>query len=160
MSTADTLRISETEVNTPDLYDENSYPSKNGPLDRLMGVGNQEAVCETCHEKLQNCVGHFGHTHLNLPIYHIGYFKHLVTILKMVCKECSRVLLSEEEIADYQLKMRKVEKKYMDRQALFKKISKEAAKNKVCPHCNALNPTVQKIPKIAAKVEARHPTMY
>ena len=61
-------------------------------------------------------------------------------------------MLSEEEIHEYQQKMRRLEYKYMERQVLFKKISKEAAKNRLCPHCSTLNPTVQKIPKISAKM--------
>lgn len=73
-----------------------------------MGVGDQENVCATCHQKLQNCVGHFGHLHIDLPIYHIGYFKHLVVILKMVCKNCSWVLLSAEEMDRNLQKMKKL----------------------------------------------------
>lgn len=87
-------------------------------------MGNQESICATCHNKLQNCVGHFGHLHIDLPIYHIGYFKHLIIILKMVCKQCSRVLLPEPDMEKYLLKMKRLEKRYTERQALFKKYSK------------------------------------
>ena len=90
--------------------------------------------------------------HVDLPIFHIGYFKHLVIILKMVCKSCSRVLISDDLIERYLAKMKKLEGKYMERQAFFKKISKEIMKTKVCPHCGYLNPVVQKIPKVAGKI--------
>lgn len=32
-------------------------------------------------------------------------------------------------------------------------------KNKLCPHCGYLNPTVQKVPKVAAKVEIKSSIM-
>jgi len=48
--------------------------------------------------------------------------------------------------------MAKIQHDYMDRQAFFKKISKEAMKNKICPHCGCVNPVVQKIPKVAGKI--------
>jgi len=34
---------------------------------------------------------------LALPVFHVGYFKHTLNILQAVCKDCSRLLLSEEE---------------------------------------------------------------
>lgn len=71
-----------------------------------------------------NCVGHFGHTKLDLPIYHIGYFKHLIQILKMVCKYCYNVLLERSVLDNYLKKMKRIEHNYISRLALFKKISK------------------------------------
>jgi len=97
-------------------------------------------------------VGHFGHAKINLPIYHIGYFKHLVVILKMVCKYCSNVLLEPSKIEEYRNKMVRLEKNYIARLTMFKKIFKEASKNKMCPHCQKFNPVVQKVPKVAAKI--------
>lgn len=70
----------------------------------------------------------------------------------MVCKECSKVLLPQDQIDKYLAKMKKIQHQYIDRQAYFKKISKEAIKNKLCPHCGYVNPTVQKIPKVAGKI--------
>jgi hypothetical protein len=42
----------------------------------------------------------------------------------MVCKRCSRVLLPDEEMNKYLAKMKVLEQRYTERQALFKKYSK------------------------------------
>ena len=55
--------------------------------------------CETCHKGMEDCPGHFGFLKMALPVFHPGYFGHTVAVLQVVCKECSRVLLSEEECA-------------------------------------------------------------
>jgi DNA-directed RNA polymerase III subunit RPC1 len=105
------------------------------------------------------CVGHFGHSKLSLPIYHIGYFKHLIVVLKMVCKYCFKVLLEESELKAYTQKMKKIEHNYIARSALFKKIFKEASKNLKCPHCQRVNPVIQKIAKVSGKIEVKHPML-
>jgi DNA-directed RNA polymerase III subunit RPC1 len=33
------------------------------------------SICETCNLKLADCAGHFGYIKLELPVFHIGYFK-------------------------------------------------------------------------------------
>eukprot|EP00955_Chlamydomonas_euryale_P011314 122097-Chlamydomonas_euryale.AAC.1 len=38
-----------------------------------------------------------GYIRLELPVFHIGYFRNTVQILQCICKECSRVLLPDEE---------------------------------------------------------------
>jgi DNA-directed RNA polymerase III subunit RPC1 len=101
-------------------------------------------------------VGHFGHVKLDLPIYHIGFFKHLIVVLKMVCKYCYQVLLSRKDIEANLAKMRRLEHNYIQRLALFKKIFKEASKNLKCPHCDRRNPVIQKLAKICGKIEVRH----
>lgn len=35
---------------------------------------------------MRMCEGHFGHIELELPVFHIGYFKATVTILQRICK--------------------------------------------------------------------------
>eukprot|EP00198_Chlamydomonas_reinhardtii_P014024 XP_001703361.1 predicted protein [Chlamydomonas reinhardtii] len=72
-------------------------PAANGVLDRRLGVSNKNYVCETCGHKLADCAGHFGYIKLELPVFHIGYFKNTVQILQCICKACSRVLLPDEE---------------------------------------------------------------
>ena len=44
-----------------------------GPLDRHMGISDKSSVCETCNKQVADCVGHFGHMKLALPVFHIGY---------------------------------------------------------------------------------------
>ena len=95
-----------------------------------------------------------------MPIYHIGYFKHLIVILKMVCKHCYNVLLDPQTMASYTHKMAKIEHNYISRAVLFKKIFQEASKNLKCPHCDRRNPTVQKLAKISGKIEIRSGIMY
>lgn len=62
-------------------------PAAYGPLDRRMGLSSTgTAVCETCQLGLDECVGHFGYLHLELPVFHVGYFKHLIHLLQCICK--------------------------------------------------------------------------
>jgi hypothetical protein len=48
--------------------------------------------------------------------------------------------------------MKKIKNNYIERQIFFKKISKEMMKNKICPHCHAVVPVLQKIPKVSGKI--------
>ncbi len=36
--------------------------------------------------QLQSCVGHFGVVRLTLPVFHVGYFKAIITVLQNICK--------------------------------------------------------------------------
>lgn len=150
------MEISKAEITNAELYNGPLKPVENGPLDLRLGVGTKLLRCMTCGEGLEGCVGHFGHVELDLPIYHIGFFKHLIQILKMVCKYCYHVLLPRKDLEAALQKMRKLEHKYIERQQAFKKIFKEASKNLNCPHCNRRNPVVQKLAKVAGKIEVRH----
>jgi len=55
------------------------------------------SICETCNLKLADCAGHFGYIRLELPVFHIGYFKNTLQVLQCICKSCSRLLLTEAE---------------------------------------------------------------
>ena len=35
---------------------------------------------------MRECMGHFGHIELELPVFHIGYFKATLNILQRICK--------------------------------------------------------------------------
>lgn len=46
------------------------------------------------------CFAHIacsGYIRLELPVFHIGYFKNTIQVLQCICKTCSRVLLPEQE---------------------------------------------------------------
>lgn len=38
-----------------------------------------------------------GFIRLELPVFHVGYVKHLVGILQCVCKSCARVMVLDDE---------------------------------------------------------------
>jgi len=78
------------QVEYRNLYNpESNEPFKNGPLDREMGVSEKNGTCGTCDKGLAECPGHFGNLRLELPVFHIGYFKHTLNILQMICKVSS-----------------------------------------------------------------------
>ena len=66
-------------------------------------------------KKLAECAGHFGYIQLELPCFHVGYFKHTLTILQCICKKCSRILLP---IAD----RKKYLKQFQKRSALARSV--------------------------------------
>ena len=72
-------------------------------LDRRLGVSDKSSKCETCGMGLQDCPGHFGRIKLELPVFHVGYFKPLVAVLQCICKTCSRVLLPKPKKASMAL---------------------------------------------------------
>ena len=72
-------------------------PSHGGVLDPRLGVSNKNQKCETCHQKLKECTGHFGYIKLELPVFHIGYFRSTLQILQCICKTCARVLLTDKD---------------------------------------------------------------
>lgn len=46
----------------------------------------KDTNCLTCGKTMQDCVGHFGFVDLELPIFHIGYFRLVIQTLQMICK--------------------------------------------------------------------------
>lgn len=66
--------------------DASRTPMQYGMLDRRMGMSVKDAICGTCGKGLAECVGHFGYIDLELPVFHVGYFKAVITILQTICK--------------------------------------------------------------------------
>lgn len=105
-----------------------------------------------------NCSGHFGYIRLNLPVYHIGYFKKVVNILQSICKvgqldqNCSRLLLDPDQLAAYR---RGAPAKKLDLTraiAKFKGLVTECKKAKACPYCKTPAGKVKKMPGHPTKV--------
>lgn len=88
LSPQEIAQLSELEVLVRDMYDMQAdrAPMKHGVLDRRLGTSDKKELCETCGHKMQDCVGHFGHIRLMLPVFHIGYFRSIITILQNICK--------------------------------------------------------------------------
>ena len=52
----------------------------------LQGISQKDATCDTCNKSLAECIGHYGYIDLELPVFHVGYFKSTIVILQNICK--------------------------------------------------------------------------
>ncbi|GLC35764.1 hypothetical protein PLESTM_000363300 [Pleodorina starrii] len=130
-------------------------PHPNGVLDRRMGISNKNYTCETCGQRLAECAGHFGYIRLELPVFHIGYFKNTVQILQCICKSCSRVLLPEEERKVWLKRFRNPRVERVQRGFMFRKLNDRCKRQKNCPHCGEYNATVKKATGVLKIVHER-----
>lgn len=135
------------EVSDRSMYDieRGREPTQNGVLDKRLGISSKTAHCATCELRLQDCTGHFGHVRLPLPAFHIGYLRFTITILQNICKDCSRVLLTEPERRMFLKELRRPFIDNMRRVAICKKINEQCRKAKHCPYCGAVNGQIRKI---------------
>jgi DNA-directed RNA polymerase beta' subunit len=90
-------RGSVCEVSIPDTYD-NNIPKVNGLMDSRMGVIDISIKCHTCEQNSNNCIGHFGHVELALPVFHIQYMNIILKLLRCICFRCSNLLIDKSDI--------------------------------------------------------------
>ena len=113
MSGSEIAKAGVLHVTERKLYDPQRKPHDGGVLDTRLGTTNKShGVCQTCKEDIRNCSGHFGYLKLELPVFHVGYFKTIVHCLQCVCKECSCLLIKEEEQSEMLTRLRSREKKW------------------------------------------------
>ncbi|XP_056325017.1 DNA-directed RNA polymerase III subunit RPC1 [Danio aesculapii] len=134
------------QVVSKNLYsqDTSHTPLQYGVLDHRMGTSEKDRPCETCGKNLADCLGHYGYLDLELPCFHVGYFKAIVGILQMICKTCSHILLTKEEKLQFLDYLRRPGLVYLQKRGLKKKISDKCRKKTVCLNCNAYNGSVKK----------------
>ncbi|KAI7750930.1 hypothetical protein M8C21_003095 [Ambrosia artemisiifolia] len=60
--------------------------------------------CETCTANMAECPGHFGHLELAKPMFHIGFMKTVLSIMRCVCFNCSKILADEACNEDHKFK--------------------------------------------------------
>lgn len=48
----------------------------------LQGTSEKDRPCLTCGKNLADCLGHYGYLDLELPCFHVGYFKATIGILQ------------------------------------------------------------------------------
>ncbi len=119
-------------------------PAPHGCLDPRLGVSDKKSICQTCKSKLTECAGHFGHIQLELPVFHIGYFRHTLTVLQVICKSCARILLPPTLANSYRSKIRR-DIDTLSRKLIHKKIVEKSKKIDTCPYCCAHNGAVKKV---------------
>ncbi|KAF9919505.1 hypothetical protein FBU30_010929 [Linnemannia zychae] len=146
LSPQEIVNVSEFEVTQRDLYTlQDRQPVKYGMLDLRLGTSDKVAACETCGLKQQDCIGHFAHIKLCLPVFHIGYFRAAIVILQNICKGCSRVLLSEKDRRTYLRRLRAPNLENLTRKSIVKAVNEKCKKVVHCPYCETTNGTVKKV---------------
>jgi DNA-directed RNA polymerase III subunit RPC1 len=119
--------------------DNSRKPVPYGVLDHRMGTSQKDANCEMCGKTLADCIGHYGYIDLELPVFHVGYFKSTITILQNICKTCSRVLLSPVDRQVFLDLLKRPALSAQARKAIAKKINEKCRKVSSCHHCSASN---------------------
>ncbi|UCD73357.1 MAG: DNA-directed RNA polymerase subunit A', partial [Candidatus Bathyarchaeota archaeon] len=137
-SPTDIRRLSVVEVQTADTYDEDGAAITSGLMDGRLGTLEPRQRCRTCGNTAAKCPGHFGHIELAVPLVHVEFAKLIYSLLGVVCRNCGRVLLSDE-LTEVFLKRMEESEKILGSvpEELYTEILKEAKKNKACPYCGA-----------------------
>ncbi|XP_025836904.1 DNA-directed RNA polymerase III subunit RPC1 [Agrilus planipennis] len=142
------------QVIAKNLYnqDVNRTPVPFGVLDPKMGTNQKDSPCQTCGKNLNECVGHFGYLDLELPVFHVGYFRSIITVLQSICKKCAHILLDKNEQNLFRSKICNPNLSYMIKKSLRKRIIDKCKKITICPHCKECNGVVKKMPSVKGGV--------
>jgi len=131
-------KMSAARIITADTYDEDGLPIPSGLMDQRLGTIEPGQRCQTCGNLVSNCMGHFGHIELARPVIHVGYAKKVLKVLRSICPECSRLMLTEEEKERFRQEQIKHRKLFFEGdEDAAKLVFKRARKSKVCPYCGA-----------------------
>ena len=144
LSPDDMRKMSVVRVITADTYDEDGTAIPSGLMDGRLGTIDPGQRCKTCGNRVGECEGHFGHIELARPIIHVGFNKKIYKMLRAICRDCSRILLTDEEVYKFRQEITKYEKRWGNKSpALINEILKKAAKAEDCPHCQALQSKIR-----------------
>jgi len=139
-------KMSVVKIVNPELYDADGYPIDGGLMDLRMGVINPGMRCRTCGERVKECLGHFGFITLARPVIHIKYVKWVYRLLRATCRDCGRILISDDEIMALRNEMtddEKASKIGLLKAARRKGLLKIAVNRKKCPNCEAKKKSVK-----------------
>jgi DNA-directed RNA polymerase subunit A' len=127
--------MSATKVITADTYDDDGYPIDMGLMDPRLGVIDPGLECRTCGQHSGSCNGHFGHIELAAPVIHVGFTKLIRRLLRGTCRECSRLLLTEDEQDEFRTQLERARELGNDPNDAMKAAIRQARKANRCPHC-------------------------
>jgi DNA-directed RNA polymerase subunit A' len=130
-------KMSATKVITADTYDEDGFPITMGLMDPRLSVIEPGLRCKTCGLKVgkDKCPGHFGHIDLAMPVVHVGFVKTIRNCLRATCRECGRILLTDNQIKEYTAHLEKHKKEGRDPSYVYKTILTECKKLEKCSRC-------------------------
>ncbi|MFW9864594.1 MAG: DNA-directed RNA polymerase subunit A' [Candidatus Thorarchaeota archaeon] len=131
-------KMSAARIITADTYDEDGLPIPSGLMDQRLGTIEPGQRCQTCGNLVSNCMGHFGHIELARPVIHVGYAKKVLKVLRSICPECSKLMLTEDEKEKFRQEQVTHRKIFFEGdEDAAKIVFKRARKAKNCPHCGA-----------------------
>ncbi|MBS3133277.1 DNA-directed RNA polymerase subunit A' [Candidatus Woesearchaeota archaeon] len=129
-------KMAAAKVVTPELYDKEGYPVDGGLMDVRLGVIDPGLRCKTCSSRLKECIGHFGYISLARPVIHFSFVSVILSLLRITCRDCSRVLLPQAKIQQISEKARRNKSSDEARKKLKEFVANSKSSNK-CPHCKA-----------------------
>src|SRR5216117_3127362 len=101
LSPGELRKLSAVEIQAADTYDEDGVPIVSGLMDGRLGTLEPRQKCKTCGNTASACPGHFGHIELAEPVIHVSFAKLTHRLLSITCRNCGRILLTEEKIEKY-----------------------------------------------------------
>lgn len=149
LSAEEMLKYSETKICNKELYyPMTQQPMPFGVLDARLGANKANGLCKTCGRVFQDCCGHWGYVTLYHPVFHIGYFKHLVNLLYCICKKCARLLMSDEDKKVFLARSRRCHDPIL-RRMLLKQLVAKCKRESVClhPECEAPQGVLRRVTK-------------
>ncbi|KAI2811349.1 DNA-directed RNA polymerase I subunit RPA1 [Blomia tropicalis] len=99
-------RLSVLSITNPTTFDPLGHPIDTGLSDTALGPLKRNDFCKTCGLTDSNCLGHFGHVSLPLPVFNPFLMKQLFQILKMFCFNCHYFLFSRNHVEVYIAQLR------------------------------------------------------
>ncbi len=137
LSPEEIREMSVARIVTADTYDEDGYPLEKGLMDPRLGVIDPGLKCRTCGKRSGVCPGHFGRIELARPVVHVGFGRTIYSLLRATCRECGRVMLSEDKLDRYRDKIKETRELSSTWEDYSKRITRRAYKRDECPHCGA-----------------------
>jgi DNA-directed RNA polymerase beta' subunit len=77
-------------------------PREEGLSDPKLGTIDRGKTCGTCGEKMDECVGHFGHIELAVPVFHVGSYP-MMRLCVALGLHVSRIHQQDQKIAGMRL---------------------------------------------------------
>ncbi len=109
-------------------------PRDGGIEDLHMGTTDSEYLCKTCGRGKQDCLGHPGAIRLRYPVINPITIEYLVRWLKIVCHNCSRMLVPAAHYRHIAL---------ADRMAAVIQFASRVS-GRVCGHCHTQQYTIMR----------------
>ncbi|WP_435361376.1 DNA-directed RNA polymerase subunit A' [Haloarchaeobius sp. DFWS5] len=135
--------MSATKIITADTYDDDGFPIDMGLMDPRLGVIDPGLECKTCGKHSGSCNGHFGHIELAAPVIHVGFTKLIRRLLRGTCRECSCLLLTEDERDEFHAQLDQTRSLGRDLNDVTKAAIRQARKKDRCPFCGEIQFDIQ-----------------